>query len=345
MIWCIFMMQKKLPINVVIGMLFITLLSIKGCYNYGFTNNATTPTLLVSPPPCEGQLLLITWFDSPVSASFEYEMLTLGRSGGLVHWHIQPNWAMRVVGIRQLTKKQLRTIQRTLTRMSSIPTGSLATRTTNMPTITSTTESQILTISFVWRGDSKVFLFDKNNCPSEFRDLLSVFDESLRQSKENNIFQNFCQSYTALSDTVTIPVTMLPTLGIHQAQELFCITWYKSPFDGSYDRLTLSASNFIYYQQVSDGQVNEIYSNLTDTERQEIQAALEILANTGSQRKKTEEILIVLNFPWEADYRLLTFGNSECPASLSGLLGIADTAIQRRLPESEDLYIPCLGEK
>jgi hypothetical protein len=360
------MRDKSASSLLVIIVLIVVLFNLSGCYEtsrqtpvsiertqaptmvtqqksgYGESSQSFTVGLPASIQQAHYQdrVLLITWFESPSSDS--YEMLILGHSGGFTHWHTIPSWASHAKVAGQLTEHQQEKIRAILEEM------------TDASAVRPLVDLRIITLSFVWEGKNHILSFSESSCSDELHRLLRVFDVALgRQSEDVNGFQNLCQNEyqgqtqePVLPDntppaSVDLPIMLRAT---HHNPLLYCITWFEQPFIGSYEKLSLFAGNLVRYEQFTDNIRHEVVrGRLTDKEGQKVHTSLETMASAVSTEQYTGTTIVTLSFPWEADYHLLTFGDSNCPSSVSRLFDIAYAAFKRDSSEL-DFQNPCQGK-
>jgi hypothetical protein len=350
----------------VIVVLIVVLFNLSGCYETSrqtpvFVERTQAPTMVtpqesgygessqsstaglpdsIQQAHYQNRVLLITWLESPSSDS--YEMLILGHSGGFIHWHTIPNWASHAKVVGQLTEDQQEKVRAILKEMA------------DASAVGPLVGSKIITLSFVWKGKNHVLSFSESSCSDELHRLLRIFDVALgRQSEEVNGFQSLCQSEPqgqtrepVLPDNTPRPSVDLPVMlgANHNNPLLYCITWFEQPFTGSYNKLSLFAGNLVRYEQFTDDMRREVVrGRLTDREEQKVQASLETMASAVSTEQYAGTTIVTLSFPWEADYHLLTFGDSNCPDSVCRLFDIACTAFKRDSPEL-DFQNPCQGK-
>jgi hypothetical protein len=361
------MRDKSASSLLVIIVLIVVLFNLSGCYETSrqtpvFVELTQMPTMVTQQESGYGEssqlctvglpdsiqqahyqdrVLLITWFESPSSDS--YEMLILGHSGGFIHWHTIPSWASHAKAVGQLTEDQQEKVRAILKEMTD---ASAAEPLVGL---------QIITLSFVWKGKNHILSFSESSCSDELHRLLRVFDVALgRQSEDMNGFQNLCQNEyqgqtqePVLRDNTPPASVNLPIMlgATHNNPLLYCITWFEQPFIGSYDKLSLFAGNLVRYEQFADNiGYKVVRGRLTDREGQKVHTSLETMASAVSTEQYTGTTIITLSFPWEADHHLLTFGDSNCPDSVCRLFDIAYVAFKRDSPEV-DFKNPCQGKQ
>ncbi|RLC87190.1 MAG: hypothetical protein DRI37_06405 [Chloroflexi bacterium] len=206
--------------------------------------------------------------------------------------------------------------------------------------------SRVITINFLWRGKNHILTFDELSCPDELRRLVEITDAAFGSAA----YPNPCQAPGAASRGGTSTAAGdLPSMvkDLHSAS-LFNITWYTQPFTGSYNHLLLFTD---YYRgdNVIDYVYGEVYrgvstySQLSESERQEVESILESMTSASTAELPDEDTVITLGFSWEADYHLLSYGNSSCPDELRRLFEIVGVAFDRSAPGYDVLQSPCQG--
>jgi hypothetical protein len=289
----------------------------------------------------------LSWFETPfneMSLGSDFDRLTLHSDGRVEHWQVNAHSYARPVGLGQLTKEQQEKIRAILRSMTE----------THPPEPSE--GSRVITLSFLWRGEYQVFSFNESSCSAELSCLLDIVGTALGWAREDaGVSCNPCQGSTEdqvqmqeptlQGRTPALPLDLPdPVAQYHNGHRMFCITWFESPFDGSYDELYLLVDNTVVNRQIVDHDDHEAArGSLKEGEREEVQAALSLIANMSSieQPVETATAIITLSFPWEADYHLFTFGDLVCPDSARRLFEIADAAFKRDSPGFEGFQNPC----
>jgi len=206
--------------------------------------------------------------------------------------------------------------------------------------------SWVITLSFLWQGKHHILSFNESSCPDELQRLFEIANET-QESEYRNPFPSPCNDkhpQQASEPTPSDSSVELPDFvrRVHYAC-LFHITWFKQPFADSYKELSLLVDHYMGENTVTywETDQNTAYGELTEAERQEIQAILETLTDTSSTRLPAEGTVITLGFSWEGDYRILVFGDANCPAGLRRLFEIADMPFKRDVPDHDLFQIPC----
>ena len=237
----------------------------------------------------------------------------------------------------QLPEDQWRKVQEILKAMTTIPSHDPF------------SGREVITLSFLWHGENYIASFSEKNCPDE---LERLFDITNTAWTVENPFPNPCRerplSNSSTADTLCSPLNVLPnTIGFASdySARLFQINWFEQPFTGSYEQLYFAVDgrkfdNFVTYGR-SDSGGSVPYGGSTEAERQEVQAILVSLADIDSTERPVGNILITLGFSWEGDYRILVFGDANCPAGLRRLFEIADMPFKRDVPDYDLFQIPC----
>jgi len=277
------------------------------------------------------KIFTLTWFEKPFMG---YSMYMILHTNGYISRMLISGRGEKGGFPEQLTAKQRKEIWAlldTLTHSSSRdPSGG----------------SRVITLSFLWQGKHHILSFNESSCPDELQRLFEITNET-RESEYRNPFPSPCNGkhpQQASEPTPSDSSVELPDFvrRVHYAC-LFHITWFKQPFADSYKELSLLVDHYMGENTVTyweTGQ-NTAYGELTEAERQEIQAILATLTDTSSTRLPAEGTVITLGFSWEGDYRILVFGDANCPAGLRRLFEIADMPFKRDVPDYDLFQIPC----
>ena len=211
---------------------------------------------------------------------------------------------------------------------------------------------EVITLSFLWHGEHYIRSFSRGSCPDA---LVQLFDITNSVWSDEYFHWEPCQEVefieSVTSDDTHRLLTSLPdeVVSLH-AHRLFQVHWFEQPFSGSYEQLYFVTGEHkfdwlgpfdscgVYENEPGGRSVNW---PATEAERQEVQAILVSLADVDSAERPVGNTLITLGFSWEGDYRILVFGDANCPAGLRRLFEIVDMPFKRDAPNYDLFQNPC----
>lgn len=204
--------------------------------------------------------------------------------------------------------------------------------------------TEVISISFLWHGEHYLLSFSEKNCPNELARLFDITNDAQFSSRSLEIpdYWKPCEDrdMTGIILPDASPLTSLPDeIRDEHGGNLFLIIWFDQPFSGSYNRLRLETdilefsflgyNNLVDYDHFIPERDRHCPGLVDETEVEEAQAILASLANIDPVTQPEGTRTITLGFPWEGDYRLLTFGNQNCPEGVQQLLEISEIAVGR----------------
>lgn len=336
------MRNTTIPADVlVLGGLVICLITLIGCRGQPAQTPAPlldTAVLRLLPEPIQelyhwDTIFTITWFERPFVDYATYLAWNADGSVTYLQFSERNVMAMATRGA-QLPESESKEIPALLEAM------------THQASADELAGSRAITINFLWRGKNHILTFDELSCPDELRRLVEIAHAAFRPTT----YPNPCQAPGAASQGGTPTAAGdLPSMvkDLHSAS-LFNITWYTQPFTGSYNHLLLftdyyRGDNVVDYTRGEVYRGVSTYSQLSESERQEVESILESMTSASTAELPDEDTVITLGFSWEADYHLLSYGNSSCPDELRRLFEIVGVAFSRSAPGYDVLQSPCQG--
>jgi|GEM_PF-4701030 hypothetical protein len=126
-----------------------------------------------------------------------------------------------------------------------------------------------------------------------------------------------------------------------EEDEIFAIRWFGLPYSGAFYQLGLKTDNQIYFWRViwEEGTHGQGYTQLTDTEVQEIRTLLAGLVNNSRVIPLESNISIKISFHWNNAIRTESF-DENCPSELHRIFEIVEEAYVRD-GRVRSKWIPC----
>ncbi len=297
-----------------------------------FTEN--TPALIKYAHA--GDAATLIWYEVPFSGT--YDQLLLKSEGKMEHWLVAPNWATQGANIGYLSKENRQEVKDILNKLrerqsDDMLRGPIA-----------------IGLAFSWNGDGKALYYSSLTCDADLRRLLEIANATLRDDRHLQLLlSRLCTPRDYASEPPQAPTPVSdkgfladspPDLGRIRT---LTVSWSRPTLTNTFDMVLAYSDDSMHYEVLDNSEQKPYFDiKFNDSERQNI---LDVMSSLASKAPNTLSNSfgsdIVVSFPWEGDYHLLSFDRSKCPDSLQSLFRTFSRALQREHIDSAQLYIPC----